>query len=171
MNEFLKLFGDITVSDIVIFATACAFLAKIYIKWKKYLVSKYEIEKSKDNQMKKILEAVSDFAEYKEQSVKVQEITNNEIQEIKAIQQDNAARIDRIEEENRQRECNRLRDIILQNYRYYINKETNPSQSWTQMEHDNFFALIGDYETLHGNGFVHTVVIPAMESLRIVEME
>lgn len=171
MNEFLKLFGSITVSDIVVFITACAFLAGFYRKLKKYLVSKYEIEKSKDDQLKEILEVVKDFVEYKEQSVKVQEITNNEIKELKVIQQNNAERIDKIEEENRQRECNRLRDIILQNYRYYTNKETNPSQSWTQMEHDNFFALIGDYETLHGNGFVHTVVIPAMESLRIVEME
>jgi len=171
LKDFLELFGHITIGQIVSFITVCVFLIGVYRKLKKYLIDKYELEKSKDDQLKEILEVVKDFVEYKEQSIKEQEITNNEIQELKIIQQNNAERIDKIEEENRQRECNRLRDIILQNYRYYTNKETNPSHAWKQMEHDNFFALIGDYETLHGNGFVHTEVIPAMESLRIVEIE
>jgi hypothetical protein len=153
MNEFLKLFGDITVSNIVTFLIACAFLIGVYIKVKKYLIDKYEIEKSKDDKIKEICEAVK------------------EIPELKKMQQNNAERLNKIEEENRERECNRLRDIILQNYRHYTNVNTNPSQSWTQMEHDSFFALIKDYEKLNGNGFVHSIVIPAMENLRIVELE
>lgn len=153
MKDFLELFGHITIGQIVSFITVCVFLIGVYRKLKKYLIDKYELEKSKDDQLKKIAESVK------------------EIPELKKMQQNNTERLNKIEEENRKRECNRLRDIILQNYRHYTNVNTNPSQSWKRMEHDNFFALVEDYEALNGNGFVHTEVIPAMESLRIVEME
>lgn len=160
MNEFLELCGDITISKVVALIVACTFLIGSYVKIKNYLIAKYEIEKSKDDQIKSMHEKIKEMYE----EVK-------EIPELKKMQQDHTERLNKIEEENRERECNRLRDIILQNYRRYTNKVNNPSQSWTQMEHDNFFSLIRDYEKLNGNGFVHTIVIPAMESLRVIEVE
>lgn len=153
MNEFLELFGDITVSNIVTFIIACVFLIGAYRKLKKYLIDKYELEKSKDDKLKEIYEAVK------------------EIPELKKEVQNHTERLTNIEQENRERECNRLRDIILQNYRHYTNTDINPSQVWTSMEYDNFMALIKDYEALNGNGFVHRTVLPAMEKLRIVEIE
>ena len=75
-----------------------------------------------------------------------------------------------IAEQNRKRECNKLRDILLQSYRYYTNKEQNPSQSWTKMESEAFWDLFRDYEDLGGNGYMHTVVQPEMERLCIVNV-
>lgn len=153
LKDFLELFGDITIGKTVAFITACVFLIGTYRKFGKYLINKYEIEKSKDDQLKEIAEKVK------------------EIPELKKMQQNHTERLNKIEEENRERECNRLRDIILQNYRHYTNKETNPSQTWTIIEYDNFMALIKDYEALKGNGFVHRIVLPAMEKLRVIEIE
>lgn len=38
------------------------------------------------------------------------------------------------------------------------------------MEAEAFWELIGEYEKRDGNGYVHTVVIPAMNLLTVVEM-
>ena len=75
-----------------------------------------------------------------------------------------------IEEQNRRRERNKLRDRLLQSYRHYTSKDINPSQSWTKMEAKAFWELIRDYEDAGGNGYIHTVVQPAMECLHIIEM-
>ena len=77
------------------------------------------------------------------------------------------ARLDSVEETNKRRECNKLRDRLLQNYRYYTNEATNPSKSWTQMEAEAFWGLFRDYEDAGGNGYMHSVVQPAMEELFI----
>ena len=77
----------------------------------------------------------------------------------------------RIDEENKKRERNRLRDELLKNYRYYTNPKTNPNQTWTRMESEAFWELFKDYEDLNGNGYVHTVVQPAMNLLTIIDNE
>ena len=53
----------------------------------------------------------------------------------------------------------------MQNYRYYVRAETNPSHSWTQMESEAFWELFREYEEAGGNGYMHTEVLPAMELL------
>lgn len=57
----------------------------------------------------------------------------------------------------------------MQNYRYYVNAETNPSHSWTKMESEAFWELFREYEDAGGNGYMHTEVLPAMELLTVVE--
>ena len=39
------------------------------------------------------------------------------------------------------------------------------------MEADAFWSLFWDYEAVDGNGYVHSVVQPQMESLDIISME
>ena len=52
----------------------------------------------------------------------------------------------------------------------FTSKQKNPMQSWTEMERDAFFDLIKDYESLDGNGHVHSVVIPEMNMLDVIPM-
>lgn len=61
-------------------------------------------------------------------------------------------RLTKTEEDTQRRERNKLRDRLLQNYRHYVNKETNPSHSWTQMESEAFWELFKKYEAAGGNG-------------------
>lgn len=89
---------------------------------------------------------------------------------MRTAQQDTLNRLVRMEELSEQRDRNKLRDLLLQNYRYYTNKDTNPSQTWTRMESEAFWELFRDYELAGGNGYMHTDVLPAMERLVIVEM-
>jgi hypothetical protein len=38
------------------------------------------------------------------------------------------------------------------------------------MEHHSFFKLVEDYESLGGNDYVHSVVLPAMNELDVIPM-
>ena len=38
------------------------------------------------------------------------------------------------------------------------------------MEHHAFFELVRDYEELHGNDYVHTTVLPAVNELSVIPM-
>lgn len=38
------------------------------------------------------------------------------------------------------------------------------------MEHHSFFKLVGDYEDLGGNDYVHHTILPAMNELDIIAM-
>lgn len=184
LDEFLEVFGGITVGQIVTVVIACMFMYFIYKQAKSFFEAKIKaqeerarIEKERDAKIKEALEATRKYPEYRQQSIKIQQLLEGEIQELKAMQQnleqrqkDETARLVQIEEENKRRECNRLREILLQQYRHYANKDVNPSQSWTRMESEAFWELFKDYEDLGGNGYMHTVVQPEMERLLIIEV-
>lgn len=194
LEEFLMLFGEITVSDIVVVVMALVFMLFIYKKIKNYFDDKITAqneraaaEKKRDADIKEALDAVRKYPEYRQQSIKIQELLEREnqetrqqslkiqslleeeIQELRVMIQEDKARLICIEEQEKRRECNKLRDMLLQNYRYYTNLERNPSQTWTKMESEAFWELFRDYEDLGGNGYMHTEVQPAMERLLVVE--
>lgn len=68
------------------------------------------------------------------------------------------------------RDRNKLRNIIIQSYKYYTDESRNPDKVISRMDRDTFFALVRDYEDAGGNDYVHSTVLPAMNALRIVEM-
>ena len=170
LDDFLAMFGDFTISEIVTFVLACVFLYSIYNVIKKYFISKHEAQKQKDEDLKEALEAARKYPEYRQQSIKIQKALEEQIKELRSMWQDDHERLVKVEEQERRRECNRLRDTLLQHYRYYTNKDTNPSQSWTRMEAEAFWDLFGDYEELGGDGYMHTEVQPAMNKLLVVEV-
>ena len=99
------------------------------------------------------------------------ELSNHpKIEELKRSQDANTERLKIMEESQKKLERNKLRDRILQSYRYFTDKDRNPAQTWNRMEAEAFWELIGEYEKRDGDGYVHTVVIPAMNLLTVVEM-
>ncbi len=94
-----------------------------------------------------------------------------EISALRKSQEESMKRLVAMEEMTQRRERNKLRDLLLQNYRYYTNNEVNPSHSWTRMESEAFWELFKDYEEAGGNGYVHTVVQPAMLDLTITDVK
>lgn len=171
LNEFEKLFGDITVLSVVELLLAATFLFLVYRKVRDYLVKRYEASKEKDKQLQTALDAVSKYPEYRAQSIRVQKELEEKISALKQSQDENTERLKIMEESQKRLERNKLRDRILQSYRYYTDKERNPGQTWNRMEVEAFWELFGEYEKRGGNGYVHTVVQPAMNLLTIVEMD
>jgi DNA repair exonuclease SbcCD ATPase subunit len=170
LDEFLKIFGDITVLNIVEFGLACAFLWFVYKKVSNFLIQQHEQQKLKDEQLKEALDGVHKYPEYRKQSIEIQKELKKDIHELKNAQAEITKRLVAMEEENKRRERNKLRDTLLRNYRYYMNKETNPSQTWTRMESEAFWELFKDYEDAGGNGYMHSTVLPDMERLIVVEV-
>lgn len=170
MSEFLNLFGDVTVLHIVELLCALVFLYGVYKKASEFLIQQHEAQKLKDAQLKEALDGVHKYPEYRQQSLEIQRRINDEISTLKNSQEEIMQRLIAMEEQNKKRERNKLRDRLLQNYRYYTNKETNPSQSWTRMEAEAFWEMFKDYEEAGGNGYMHSDVRPEMERLIVVEV-
>ena len=171
LEEFKELFGGITVLNVIEFLLAVAFLAYLYKKAKDYLTQRYEAAKLKDEQLKTALDAVSQYPKYREQSIRIQQELESKICELKQSQDENTARLKAMEEIQKRQKRNELRDRLLQSYRYYTDRRRNPKQVWNRMEAEAFWELFGDYEAADGDGYIHTVVQPAMNLLKIVEMD
>lgn len=182
LDEFLAVFGDITILDATKFLIAIGFIIAAYMKFKKYIKAKQdteierrEAEKLKDEQLAEALEGVRKYPEYRQQSIEIQKQINKDLQGLKerfeSDMQDLKNRMEEIEDSNREREQHKLRDKLLSHYRYYTNPETNPTLSWTEMEADAFWKLASEYEKTGGNGDVHNNVFPAMRRLHIIKHE
>lgn len=168
-EQFLELFGDITISTLAIISLAFLFCYKGYKYFVKFLdnkkdlaIKKHEAEKEKDEKLNKALEEVAKYPQYREQSRKIQQEFRKEIDGIKEI-------LKEMQEKQERRERNKLRDKLLQSYRYYTDKKRNPEQTWTKMESEAFWELFADYEDMNGDGYMHTVVQPAMNLLKIID--
>lgn len=178
-DEFLKLFGDVTVFEIVEFVLAVIFAVSIFKKISGYFkkkteeeIERKETEKRRDEQLKEALDAVHKYPEYRQQSLEIQRQFQTQFKEIneRLNQVDKIdERLTEMEETTMRRERNKIRDHLLQSYRYYTDPKTNPTLSWTRMEADVFWDLFKEYEDNGGNGQMHTDVQPAMLSLKIID--
>ena len=183
LEQFLQIFSDVTLGKVVSFILAIVFLFGIYKQIKKFLdnkkkvlIEKHEAEKIKGEQLQKVLEEVNKYPKYREQSRQIQKEFREEIDGVKEAQQRLAESqqeiiesIKDMRQKQEKRERNKLRDKLLQLYRYYTDKKRNPDQTWTKMESEAFWELFRDYEDMGGNGYIHTVVQPAMNNLIIIE--
>lgn len=169
-KEFLDMFGNVTLAQVFYVIMSIIFLILVYKKVSDYLLKRHDAEQEKDKHLKEALEAVGKYPEYRRQSVEIQKQLTTEIQEIKCTLEDHTKRLEKMENDARKREVNKLRETLLQNYKYYTSKEKNPMQAWTKMESEAFWDLFTDYEDMGGNGYIHTVVQPAMLLLNIVEV-
>lgn len=169
-TQFVEVFGDITLAHVATVIFAFVFLFLAYRKFSAYLFKKHDAEQAQAERVNKALEAVDHLPEYRKQSLDIQEAFRMEFEEMRKVQAETIARLDRMEEVNTKRERNRTRDKLLQLYRYYTNPESNPSKSWTRMESEAFWEIFGDYEEAGGDGYMHTVVQPAMNALNIIDV-
>lgn len=177
LDQFLSVFGDVTLGELVTFALALFFLYAIYKEIKKFNDAKIAEHQRKAEeekaQKKKLDEAwcvTQKYPVYHQESIDIRDGLKKEIQEIRTYIDTMMKRFEEIEEQNKKRECSKLRDMLLQNYRYYTSEQQNPSKSWTRMESEAFWELFREYEQAGGNGYMHTVVQPEMERLIIIEV-
>lgn len=177
LDAFIATFGDITVVQVVEFVLAAVCVYVVYKKISKVLIEQHEAQKLKDEQLQEALEGVHKYPEYRQQSLEIQQELQGDIQELRDAQQELRQaqkeiiqHLTEMEEQKKRRDRNKLRDLLLQNYRYYTNKETNPSQSWSKMESEAFWELFTDYEDMGGNGYMRTTVMPEMQRLVVTEV-
>lgn len=177
LEQFLEVFGDVTIGEIVVFIAAMWFLYSIYKELKKTNDTKLaeqqqkaEEEKAQKKKIDDAYDITQKYPAYHQESIKIRDHLEKEIQELRDDFKTIMDRLNEIEEQNKKRECSKLRDMLLQNYRYYTSETQNPSKSWTRMESEAFWELFREYEEAGGNGYMHTVVQPEMERLLVIEL-
>lgn len=182
-EQFLENFGQITLAKAIGFALAIIFCIKVYQqvknflnKKKEMLIQQHNLEQQKEEQLHDVLEQVNQYPAYREQSRKIQKEFRDEIDGLKKeqevltkIQQEICDSLNETKEKNERRERNKLRNLLLQSYRYYTDKEKNPEQVWTKIDAETFWELFSDYEDMGGDGYIHTVVQPAMNLLTVID--
>ena len=128
------------------------------------------VSTKKDEQLKTALDAVSKYHEYRAQSIRIQKELQTEIEALRSAQNEQTSRLKKMEDDTTRRERNRLRDRLLQSYRYYTDPSCNPTGAWNTMEAEALWEMISDYEDVGGDGYIHSVVQPAMNLLKIVDI-
>lgn len=177
LEEFLGTFGTLTVGFVVeiLIAVICVFVA--YKKLQDKIIGSYEERKQQKDDIQEALDGVRAMPTYRKQSLEIQkQLKDSDDKILETCQkiQDGVnenqrilnERLDKLED----RERNDLREKILNMHRLFTSKKRNPMQAWSEMERDSFNELIKDYESLNGNGHIHTVVIPEMHKLRVILM-
>jgi hypothetical protein len=177
LDEIQNTFGALTVGLVIEVIVAVIGIFIAYKKLKDKIIGSYEERKQQEDNINEALEGVRAMPKYRQQSIEIQKKlsetderileTCNKIQDgVNENQRILNARLDKLEN----RERNTLRAQILSMHRLFTSKKKNPLGAWTEMERDAFDDLIRDYESLNGNGHVHTVVIPDMNLLRVILM-
>ena len=159
LEQINNTFGTLTVAFVIELIVAIVGIWIAYKKLKDKIIGSY---KEREKQKEDIQEALDGV-----KSVDTLIETCNEIKQgVAENQRILNERLDKLEE----RERNDLREKILNMHRLFTSKKRNPMQAWSEMERDSFNELIKDYESLNGNGHIHTVVIPEMNLLRVILM-
>lgn len=134
--------------------------------------------KKRDRRIAELEEAVSHLPKYREQSKKIQEELQQadvSILEVCRVIKDevnaNRKMLDDRLKSLEKRDKNSLRDKIYKLWRTFTDPYLNPMQAWTDMEKHSFDELVKDYESLGGNDYVHSVVLPDMMRLRVIAMD
>ena len=116
-------------------------------------------------------EIAAQYPKWRQQSIEIQEKINNQLSELSKHQVQTSQKIDKMEEDRKAGELNKLQAQLLSSYHYYTNEYKNPQLAWSKMESKSFWDSFGDYEKLGGNGFMHSEVQPAMNRLEEIEMD
>lgn len=192
MDYVLQTFGDLKFGSVIVFMAAIVVIAVMGAKIYKFICEFHDdIQNRKDafdkmkedtetfqTQMKEVqpvLEKITDTLDKSQAQIfEVIETQNFLIKEVKTLaetQNSFSTQFNNFKSELDEQQLNKLRDRLLQIYRFYSSTEKNPLQAWTEMEKDAFDKLFKDYERLGGDGYMHSVVEPAMRSLEIVKMK
>ena len=165
-SEFLKVFGDMTVSDILIFILAVGYivpkLRQLYAWSRKYWQKTEDREKAIENAGK--LDVIRKQT-VQERSRMDERITAIEEKLVTIIE-----RLDKRDKADKEKRLNKTYSQIIQMFQFYTSEERNPMQAWTAMEADAFWKIIRDYEDDGGDGYVHTEIIPPIRQLPTIEM-
>lgn len=73
MNEFLELFGGVTIADIVFVGCAVGFLAGIFHKVSKYFKNKVLSDAKKDEEWEKVINQVNQYPKWHDQSIEIRD--------------------------------------------------------------------------------------------------
>lgn len=169
MNEqdaFLALVGGITVSDILILILGLGYILPRLKKAWYWLRDYFHGIDRKEQASQNIENLEHQYQKGQEERKALQK----QIETLQTQIQSVLNKLNTMEESRKEKDLNKLCNLLIQSYQYYTSEEKNPMQAWTQMESAAFWALFKDYEDTGGDGYMHQEVQPAMNRLSQIKM-
>lgn len=170
MDYILQVFGDINFGSVLIFLAALFVFASATVKGYKFIVKWHDNMQEKDDTLTSVVEKTNKLENELKKVSSTQDSIASSLNKISSSQENLTNQLTNFEKVMKTQSCNKLRDRIVQSYRYYTSIDKNPMQEWTEMEKDAFDRLFKDYEELGGDGYVHSTIEPAMNSLNVIDM-
>ena len=170
-DEFIKVFGNVTVLQLVEIILAIVFIIVVLKKAKDYINKQHDVEKKRDAELEEALKGVRMHPKYREQSIAIQKELEDKFDVVHEMCESIIHRLDEIEKRRDETERKKLQETLLQHYRMFTDIKKNEMQAWTEMEANAFWELFSEYEDKGGNGFMHTIVQTAMNKLAVIKMD
>ena len=188
----LQAFGGLNFGSVIVFIAAFVIVGMCFVKAYKLICKFHDEIQGKQVSFEKVLEdnkvfekeikniqpliadLTTELKDTKETISKISDTQDYIVKEMKTLtetQNNLSKQVNDFEKDIRSQNLNRLRDRLLQIHRYYSNTDKNPLQAWTTMEKEAYDKLFADYEKLGGDGFMHSVVEPEMNSLDVISIE
>ena len=197
MEEFLKLFGNITILEVVEFILAMSFLitmlVKVIKKIVKFIITKHDANQQQKADIQEALSCARALPQCQSHSEKVHDELKSEITavhdkletKILSLEQKVDTKIDglkdtlddimkhlkEIDDDRKKRERNKAREELLQGHRMFCDVDKNPMKAWTSLERDSWMSRYEDYIECGGNGDMKARIYPDMCDLIVVHMD
>lgn len=141
MDEFLKVFGDITISTVAVVIVALVFLWKLYTIVKNHLIEKYKQEEEKEKKVQKVIEQATHYPEWHQQSIGIQKQFSDAIAAIETSQRNNLEGLNGLAKMIAENEATTCRYRILR-----FNDEILHDQKHTKEHFDQILDDVTRYE-------------------------
>jgi len=174
MEQIINL-GEINVWDW--FITGCALLFaivaiyKIVIEFSVIIKKPIGVAKQRkaDHELtlqnsKAIQELAKKHEEDTNQSIRHDEMIREDLKKLTETVNNIAMRFEEMQRKNNETKLKELKDTLINYYNKY-----RVIGEWTTLEKDAFWDLFDDYENRGGNGYIHSIVEPAMRELKEID--
>lgn len=141
MDEFLQVFGNLTVASVAVVIAALVFVWKLYTIAKNHMIERYKKEEEKERKVQQIIEQASHYPEWRKQSLDIQKSLWEAIDTVKKAQLNNIERLEVLTREIGQSEATTCRYRILR-----FNDEILHEQRHTKEHFDQILDDITRYE-------------------------
>jgi septal ring factor EnvC (AmiA/AmiB activator) len=170
MNTFIELFGNVTLGTIIAYCTALGALAAAIYKVYTVVIEKHDYLQNQLDTFENLKKEVNKMKEIQsELTANIGSIMKH-LEKIESDLTKYSRDLDAYQKEFATIELNKLRDRLMQSYRYYASPEKNPNRAWTEIEKEAFYSMLHDYYNLQGNGYIKNTIEPEVASFTIINM-
>lgn len=144
MEQFIKLFGKITVADIVLLVCAVVFLAGIFRTVKKYFKNRVLEDAQKDEEWKKVIAQVNQYPQWHDQSIQIRDGLAQSIGSLET-------KLDEIQDDNNRRYATTCRYRIIRFNDEILKKELHTKEHFDQVltdidEYEDYCERVPEYK-------------------------
>ncbi len=176
-QEFIQIFGNISLSDVLVYAIAIEWIYSGAKRLYNYFKSQYKETELKDEALTNAIR----LPDFKEESIKrehrieerfdkIEKDHNKRFDKIEKTLESIQSRMDEADKRQQQKDLSDTQTSLLQAFQYYTNPKRNPLKAWTSLEKKSFMDTFEIYKSKGGDGYMDENVAPAMATLTEISM-